>query len=258
MRPTSFLLAKAAPGANNDALRAIHHLLLQRAVGEILYNQRTLERLQTARDHQHQQALLHPLASFDRLTIDDPDRLGFRICIDQQPNTGLSLTLIELNPEVAEQVWGSRDPQQLLGQVSGLLNHFCPQLSATVTGSAVNLAVSIHQLAAYLQQDTTRYTGIAFINQKGCILRAPFVLAAGAPWASPGGDSKTRLSPLLGAVVETQAESSILPANLSYWHRLGQNNPDRSSDNGVFVVEPPGYQCPADGINDQGLPHSGI
>ncbi|MCL6268678.1 hypothetical protein M3P05_01755 [Sansalvadorimonas sp. 2012CJ34-2] len=233
-----------------ERLVHIYHLLLQRALGEVLYNQRMLERIQCTLNNQQKKALLHELSSFDRLTTEDPDRLGFRLVIKEHED-GLMLNLADLDPDIARRVWGSCNHGELLQKIKGLLADIIP-VESTGDNDLV-FPVSTHQLADCLCQDVAYTTGVAFLDDQGRILRAPFVLAWEHPWASPGGESKTRLNPLLGALVESHAESGILPANLGYWHRLERDGHQRNTENAVYVVEPPGYDC-SEGIHDPGDP----
>ena len=202
-------------------LQAIYRLLLQRSLSEVVFSQLVLDQLQGTESNDNKKALLHEMASFDRLTTDDPDRLGFRLVISEQDD-GVNLTLSELKPEVAQKVWGSYEPQQLLTRLSALMAAACPDFGISQKASGLVIPLSTHQLSARIQEKAVNTTGIAFLDKQGRILRSRFLLRSGHPWASPGGAAKARVNPLSSAVIEAHAESGILPANLSCWHPLDQ------------------------------------
>ena len=216
------------PAGVQDCLRQLHLLLLQRSLGELLTNQLALDGLQMSTDTEEKKQILNQFASFDHLTSDDPERLGFRLQLSQSED-GLRLSLADIDQNKAMSLWGTANEQALVGRVSQMLVYIMPLLKAepdpTLEMAFLQLPLSPSQLAGVLAKNVATKTGIALIDQQGRILRAPHILNQ-STWASPGGASKTRLCPLLSAMTEMTAESSALPASSSGWHRLTRQTPD--------------------------------
>ena len=59
--------------------------------------------------------------------------------------------------------------------------------------------------------------GTAYLDEGGRILRDPVLMKTGVPRVSHRGKGKTRLCPLLAAVVKGWEESGLLPADLGRW-----------------------------------------
>ena len=234
-----------------DSLKHIRYLLLQRVLGEFTFTHKVLEKLDSNLEQDQKRQWLDSLSSFDRLTVDDPDRLGFRLKVVEQED-GLHITLADINPVVMENLWGCSDPQKVLTLIKEQIITLIPETTADENNQLL-IPVSAHGLVNRLKECVVENVGIAFINQNGSILRAPFVLRSGDPWASPGGAAKTRFCPLLGAVVEAYAESNIIPVSLSSWHSMRPYEGQRKAGNAVFTVEPGGFDDSA-GIYDRAHP----
>ena len=199
-----------------ERLKGIYLLLLERVLGEWIYSRLIMDLIQSPITNQEKDRLLKQLANFDRMTTDDPARLGFRICLKEMKNgLGLGLSCIDL--EFCQKTWYTSCHQALLEKVGSCL----PVQFSQEGEESLWLHVSPQQLADKVKQERTLFTGITFLDVDGRILSAPHILSHGS-LASPGGHAKVRFHPLLAALAEANSEANMLPTNLNQWHYLNQ------------------------------------
>ena len=90
-----------------ERLNGIYLFLMQRTLGETVYNHQMLRRLQAASDSIEKESLLNAVSECDSPGIDDPERLGFRILLSDH-NGELQFSLAGVNPQVATEIWGTK------------------------------------------------------------------------------------------------------------------------------------------------------
>ena len=103
-----------------ERLNGIYLALMQRVLGEVVFDHQVLERLQRTTDRKEKEELLREVSESDRPHVEDPDRLGFRIQLFERRGE-LYFSLTDINPEVAHKIWGTADSQGLTLMVAALL-----------------------------------------------------------------------------------------------------------------------------------------
>ena len=201
-----------------ECLTNIYLLLMQRLLGETLYNHQMLEQLQNtlAGDQERKKELLSLISQGDDAGIEDSERLGFRIQLSSQGD-GIHFSLSDINPDVAMKVWGASDPEVLQQKVADLLkSSIAGNSSSDQPGTLIPFP--LHKLAEHTtEQHHSMDTGTAFLDEKGRILRMPLVKRIGTPGSSYQGEKPTRLCPMLSTMVNAWETSAILPGNLNHW-----------------------------------------